>query len=64
MLSLNAGRVSTYQALRHHVWGGRDSDGSDPVRTYAKRLRRKLGDDASKPTYVFSESGVGYRMGR
>ena len=64
VLSINAGRVSTYAALRHQVWGGRDSDGSDPVRTFIKRLRRKLGDDASKPTYIFSERGVGYRMGR
>ena len=64
VLSINAGRVSTYAALRHQVWGGRDSDGSDPVRTFIKRLRRKLGDDASKPTWIFSERGVGYRMGR
>ena len=64
VLSLNAGRVSTYGALRRQVWGGRDSEGSDPVRTFIKRLRRKLGDNASDPTYIFSERGVGYRMGR
>ena len=64
VLSLNAGRVSTYDALRRQVWGGRDSEGSDPVRTVVKRLRRKLGDDASEPTWIFSERGVGYRMGR
>ena len=64
VLSLNAGRVSTYDALRRQVWGGRDTEGSNPVRTIVKRLRRKLGDDASKPTWIFSERGVGYRMGR
>ena len=64
VLSLNAGKVSTYDALRRQVWGGRDTDGSNPVRTLVKRLRRKLGDDASKPTWIFSERGVGYRMGR
>ena len=64
VLSINAGRVCTYAMLRHQVWGGRDSDGSDPVRTFVKRLRRKLGDDASKPTWIFSQRGVGYRMGR
>ena len=63
VLSLNAGRVSTYDALRRQVWGGRDTDGSNHVRTIVKRLRRKLGDDASKPTWIFSERGVGYRMG-
>ena len=64
VLSLNAGRVSTYDALRRQVWGGRDTDGSNHVRTIVKRLRRKLGDDASEPTWIFSERGVGYRMGR
>ena len=64
VLSLNAGRVSTYDALRRQVWGGGTSEGSDLVRNFVKSLRRKLGDDASKPTYIFSERGVGYRMGR
>ena len=64
VLSLNAGKVSTYDALRRQVWGGRDTDGSNPVRTVVKRLRRKLGDDPKEPTWIFSERGVGYRMGR
>ena len=64
VLSLNAGKVSTYDALRRQVWGGRDTDGSNPVRTLVKRLRRKLGDDPKEPTWIFSERGVGYRMGR
>ena len=32
------------------------------MRTYVKRLRRKLGDDAARPAYIFTERGVGYRM--
>ena len=28
----------------------------------AKQLRRKLGDDASDPAFVFAEPRVGYRM--
>ena len=27
-----------------------------------RRLRRKLGDDARNPRYIFSERGLGYRM--
>ena len=27
-----------------------------------KRVRSKLGDDATRPTYIFTEQGVGYRM--
>ena len=32
------------------------------VRTYVKRLRRKLGDSAEEPRYIFAEPRVGYRM--
>ena len=32
------------------------------VHTAAKQLRRKLGDDANNPTYIFTEPRVGYRM--
>ena len=32
------------------------------VRSCVKRLRRKLGDDADNPTYIFTEPRVGYRM--
>ena len=28
------------------------------------RLRRKLGDDADNPTYIFTEPRVGYRMAK
>ena len=37
------------------------SDGSGPVRAIVRRLRRKLGDDADNPTYIFNEPRVGYR---
>ncbi len=32
------------------------------VRNVVKRLRRKLGDDASNPRYIITEPRVGYRM--
>ncbi|MYE38969.1 MAG: winged helix-turn-helix domain-containing protein, partial [Chloroflexi bacterium] len=32
------------------------------LRTHLKHLRRKLGDDAANPTYIFAEPRVGYRM--
>ena len=33
-----------------------------PMRTIVRKLRYKLGDDASNPTYIFTEPRVGYRM--
>ena len=61
-LSVNAGRVLTFDALLDRVWGlGRSGDRGS-VRTYVKRLRRKLREDAGNPKYVFAEPRVGYRM--
>ena len=64
VLSINAGRVMTYDALLRQAWRGRNRRSSDPklVRALVKRLRGKLGDDAASPTYICNERGVGYRM--
>ena len=63
-LSLNAGRISTFDFLLHRVWGGRESGDARLLRSYVKKLRRKLGDDAASPGYIFNERQVGYRMPR
>ena len=34
------------------------------MRNIVSSLRRKLGDDADNPTYVFTEPRAGYRMPR
>ena len=64
VLSLNAGRVATYDTLLRKAWAGRENGGSARLRTVLKKLRRKLGEDAARPRYIFSERGVGYRMPR
>ena len=62
VLSLNAGRVMTYDALLRRVWPGQGSGDARLVRTYVKVLRRKLGDSAKRSAYILTERGVGYRM--
>ena len=62
VLSVNAGRVLTYDSLLRRVWGGRDSGNVRLVRAFVKRLRQKLGEDAARPAYIFTERGIGYRM--
>ncbi len=62
LLTLNAGRVSTYDSLIRQLWNGPDSGDPDRVRTFVKQLRRKLGDDPAKPKYILNERGVGYRV--
>ena len=62
LLTMNAGRVSTYESLIRRLWSDPDSGDADSVRTFIKQLRRKLGDDPARPTYILNERGVGYRM--
>ena len=64
VLSANAGRLSTYDHLLRRVWGSRNSGDMRLVRAFIKKLRRKLGDDAKNPTYIFTERGLGYRMAK
>ena len=62
VLSLNGGRPMSHEQLLRRVW--RVTTAGDPqvVRTHMRRLRRKLGDAADNPRYIFTEPGVGYRM--
>ena len=63
-LSNNAGRVLTQDELLQRVWGPEYSGEPQLLRSYVKSLRHKLGDNARKPTYIFTEHGVGYRMAK
>ena len=63
-LSVNAGRVLTYEHLLGRVWEKEAGSDLRPMRTIVRKLRRKLGDDVADPTYIFTEPRVGYRMPR
>ena len=62
LLSVNAGRVTTHDSLLRQVWAGRRTGTVVLLRAVMKRLRKKLGDTAARPAYIFTERGVGYRM--
>ena len=64
LLSVNAGRVVHFDTLLRRIWDGRDGADAHLVRIIVRTLRRKLGDDAENPTWVFNRRGVGYRMPR
>ena len=63
-LAANAGRVLTYERLLERVWGRKGGGDLRPMRTMMGKLRRKLGDDAEHPAYIFTEPRVGFRMPR
>ena len=56
-LSINAGRVTTYDSLIRQVWIGREYANPRLVRTFVKNLRRKLGDDPRGPAYIYNVRG-------
>ncbi len=61
-LSVSAGRVVSHGQLVRRVWKGYVEKGT--VRTVVRRLRRKLGEEAGSPRYIFTERSVGYRMAK
>jgi len=55
------GKLLTHTWLLQKVWGRGYSDESHYLRVYVRQLRQKLGDDATAPTFIVTEPGVGYR---
>ncbi len=63
-LSLSAGRILTRDQILQRVWGSEYSGDRQLLRATVKNLRRKLGDDANDPKYIFTEPRVGYRVAK
>ncbi len=62
VLVKNAGRVMTHRQLLNEVWGPGSADQSHYLRVYMNQLRQKIEEDASRPRYLLTETGVGYRL--
>ncbi len=63
-ISLNSGRVVTPDQLLNKVWGEEYIGAPHLLQVNIARLRRKLGDDAKKPTYILTRPGIGYIMSK
>ena len=63
-LSASAGRVLSHDELLESVWGHGHSADQQLLRSFVKGLRSKLGDNARDPVYIFTESGIGYRLAK
>ena len=63
-LAVNAGRVLTHDQILHRVWGDEYAGEGHLIRAIVRNLRRKIGDDARKPRFIFTVTHVGYRMSR
>jgi DNA-binding response OmpR family regulator len=57
-----AGRVISRQALIEEVWDMNWFGSTKTLDVHVSGLRKKLGDDASEPTYIHTVRGVGFRF--
>jgi DNA-binding response OmpR family regulator len=58
----NAGWVISHDQLLANVWGYEYRDEPHYVRLYINYLRKKIEKDPSKPKYILTERGIGYRF--
>ncbi len=56
------GRVITHRQLLKEVWGPNAADQTQYLRVYMGQLRHKLEANPSRPKFLTTEPGVGYRL--
>ena len=61
-LARHPGRVITQQQLLKDIWGPTHTENSHYLRIVVGHLRQKLADDPTRPRYIVTEAGVGYRL--
>jgi two-component system KDP operon response regulator KdpE len=62
ILVRNTGRLVSQRQLLHEVWGPAYGRETHYLRVYVAQLRRKLEPDPSRPRYLLTEPGMGYRF--
>jgi two-component system KDP operon response regulator KdpE len=56
------GQLLTHQQLLREVWGESYTEQTHYLRVVIGHLRQKLGDDSTRPRFIVTEQGVGYRF--
>lgn len=62
LMAANAGKVLTHRQLLKEIWGIEDPHDNQYLRVYVRQLRKKIEPDPSRPHYILTEPGVGYRL--
>ena len=60
LLVQHAGKVLTHRFLLGKLWD--DLTDAQYLRVYVRQLRQKIEDDAERPKYILTETGIGYRL--
>jgi two-component system KDP operon response regulator KdpE len=62
VLMAHAGRPMRHDQLLYSVWGPTYRHEREYLRVIVNQLRKKLEDDPARPTYILTDSSVGYRF--
>jgi len=58
----NIGRVVSRKSILEEVWGLHEDTDTRAIDNFVVRLRRYIEDDPSKPEYLLTVRGIGYRF--
>lgn len=58
----NRGKVLTHKFIQNEIWGYDSLDEYQSLRVYMAALRKKIEKNTSKPEYIITEIGIGYRF--
>jgi len=58
----HAGKVLTHRMLLQEVWGQAYTDQAQYLRVFIGQLRKKLEKDPTRPRFILTDPGVGYRF--
>ena len=64
LLARNVDRVLTHQYILQEVWGASQDGDLASLRVFMGTLRKKIEQNPSRPRYIQTHVGVGYRMVR
>ena len=62
LFAKNEGKVLTHQYILREIWGAEYLDQLQYLRVFIAQLRKKIEQDANRPEFIITESGVGYRF--
>jgi two-component system KDP operon response regulator KdpE len=62
VLTQHRGRLVSHRQLLREVWGPEYVGETHYLRVHIAHIRAKLEADPSRPQYVITEPGVGYRL--
>jgi two-component system KDP operon response regulator KdpE len=62
VLAQNQGRLVTHRTLLREVWGPEYADATHYLRVHVAHIRAKLEHDPSRPQYLLTEPGIGFRL--